>query len=82
VDIHSKFPNLSNWAEKNETPWFQNGQVQLYGTKCLDVINGVNADGTMVQVWDCGINTTVSQQFGYTAFGDNQWVCKIYYNVA
>ena len=53
---------------------FQDGQVQLNGTKCLDVINGVNADGTKLQIWDCEINTAVNQQFIYTAFGDNQWV--------
>lgn len=51
---------------------FQNGQVQLYSTKCLDVINGVNADGTKVQIWDCEVPIAVNQQFNYTPFGDNQ----------
>jgi hypothetical protein len=50
----------------------QNGQIQIYGSKCLDVTGNVNADGTMLQVWDC--SATTSQQFVYTGFGDNQWV--------
>ncbi|KIM83559.1 carbohydrate-binding module family 13 protein [Piloderma croceum F 1598] len=50
---------------------FTNDQVQIYGNKCLDVTNGVNADGTKVQVWDCEIDIAFDQQFVYTPFGDN-----------
>lgn len=50
---------------------FKNGQVTLYsGSKCLDVVNGVNKDGTKLQVWDCGASSgsgqNKNQQFYYT----------------
>lgn len=40
----------------------------------MDVINGTNVDGTLLQVWDCGIPAAANQQFEYTAYGDNQYV--------
>ncbi|KIM76660.1 carbohydrate-binding module family 13 protein [Piloderma croceum F 1598] len=51
------------------------GAVSLYnGAKCLDVTDGKNADGTKLQVWDCGSGNP-NQEFSYTKFGDNhiQW---------
>jgi len=51
------------------------GAISLYGhTKCMDVTNGKNSDGTKVQVWDC-VYKSSNQEFGYTKFGDNhiQW---------
>jgi len=53
---------------------FTNGQVQLYGSKCLDVTGGVNADGTKLQLWDCEPSDAANQQFVYTGFGDNHLV--------
>ena len=50
---------------------FNNGAVTINGTKCLDVVDGNNADGTQVQIWDCGTNN-VNQQWYYT--GDNRSV--------
>ena len=38
-------------------------------TFCLDVTNGVNADGTLVQVWECVPGNT-NQEWYYT--GDNR----------
>jgi hypothetical protein len=29
-------------------------QIRIFGTKCLDVTAGVNADGTKLQIWECG----------------------------
>ncbi|KAF7974317.1 hypothetical protein HWV62_12484 [Athelia sp. TMB] len=37
----------------------------------MDVINGTNVDGTLLQVWGCEIPAAVNQQFEYTAYGDN-----------
>ena len=68
------FQHARNDSREIETLYIQNGQVQIYGSKCLDVTNGLNADGTKLQVWDCEIPSAINQQFGYTAFGDNQWV--------
>lgn len=28
--------------------------VRVFGTKCLSVVDGVNANGAEVQIWDCG----------------------------
>ena len=45
---------------------FEGGSVNLFGnTKCLDIIDGVNADGTKLQIWDCGSGNP-NQQFYYT----------------
>ena len=51
---------------------FDGGSVKLFGnTKCLDVKDGVNADGTKLQIWDCTANNP-NQQFYYT--GDYRYV--------
>ncbi|KAF7296340.1 hypothetical protein HMN09_01104100 [Mycena chlorophos] len=34
------------------------GTLQIYGDKCLDVTNGVNADGTLLQIWTCASGNT------------------------
>jgi hypothetical protein len=47
------------------------GTVTLYGTKCLDVTNGVNSNGNKLQVWDCGTNNP-NQQWFYEGYGANQ----------
>lgn len=52
---------------------FNGGSVKLFSnTKCLDVIGGVNADGTKLQIWDCSTNNNPNQQFYYT--GDYRYV--------
>ena len=49
---------------------FTGGTVNIFnGTKCLDVTNGANADGTLLQIWDCVAYNT-NQQWYYT--GDNR----------
>jgi len=30
-----------------------NGPIQIFGDKCLDVTDGVDADGTKLQIWTC-----------------------------
>ncbi|KAJ7642112.1 ricin B lectin domain-containing protein, partial [Roridomyces roridus] len=34
------------------------GQLQIFGSKCIDVKDGVNADGTELQIWDCTAGNT------------------------
>lgn len=49
---------------------FANGAISVFdGSKCLDVTNGVDADGTNLQVWDC-VSGNANQQWTYS--GANQ----------
>jgi hypothetical protein len=51
------------------------GAISLYNhTKCMDVADGANKDGTKVQVWDF-VYEGSNRGFGYTKYGDNhiQW---------
>ena len=47
--------------------WLLNGGTLsvFNGTKCLDVKDGVDADGTQLQVWDCTEGDT-NQQWYFT----------------
>jgi len=46
---------------------FKNGAVTAYGgTKCLDVIGGVNLNGVKLQIWDCSSNSPDQQWFWTT----------------
>ena len=44
---------------------FNNGQVRVFGNKCLDVTNGANNDGTKLQIWTC-FDGSVNQLWDYT----------------
>lgn len=39
------------------------GQFRLFGDKCLDVTDGVDNDGTKLQIWKCGDDSNPNQQF-------------------
>ena len=57
-------------ALANQAWLFTGGTVNIFnGTKCLDVKDGVDADGTLIQLWDCTAGNT-NQQWFYT--GDNR----------
>ena len=45
---------------------FEDGSVKVFGSKCLDVVNGQNVDGTKLQIWTCSTNKDPNQQFFYT----------------
>ncbi|KAJ7447316.1 ricin B lectin domain-containing protein [Mycena galericulata] len=47
--------------------------ITVYGDKCIDVTNGVNADGTPLQIWDCVAGST-NQQWNSLTDGTIQWV--------
>ena len=39
-------------------------QLQIYGDKCVDVTDGVNAEGTALQIWTCDAqNANPNQRF-------------------
>lgn len=46
-----------------------NGNVVVFGNKCLDVAAGVNADGTKLHLWTCGENN--ANQNWYYSKWDN-----------
>jgi len=46
------------------------------GSKCLDVTNGANSDGTKMQVWSCGSGTNANQQFTLDSAGHITWTGK------
>jgi len=51
--------------------------VRVYGGKCLDVIDGVNQDGTKLQVWGCGPNPNANKKFSYNKWDNTlTWVGK------
>ncbi|KAJ7469970.1 ricin B lectin domain-containing protein [Mycena galericulata] len=51
------------------------GSLQIFGNKCLDVTNGVDADGTKLQIWTCfsgNTNQLWEPEFG--SVGNIFWV--------
>ncbi|KAJ6477672.1 ricin B lectin domain-containing protein [Mycena sanguinolenta] len=53
------------------------GSLQIFGDKCLDVTDGVDADGTRLQIWTCASGNTNQlwePKFGAQALGNIFWV--------
>ncbi|KAM6503981.1 carbohydrate-binding module family 13 protein [Amanita muscaria] len=48
----------------SQTWVFTNGEVRVFGNKCLDVTNGGNYDGNKLQIWTC-YNGDTNQQWYY-----------------
>ncbi|KIL59005.1 carbohydrate-binding module family 13 protein [Amanita muscaria Koide BX008] len=48
----------------SQTWVFTNGEVRVFGNKCLDVTNGGNYDGNKLQIWTCYDGDT-NQQWYY-----------------
>jgi len=48
------------------------GPITAFGSKCLDVTNGVNSNGVKLQFWTCGQNNR-NQQFTILNSGAIQW---------
>jgi hypothetical protein len=40
-------------AKTNQLWTFDGSGVRIFGNKCLDVKDGVNSDGTKLQIWTC-----------------------------
>ena len=59
---------LQFFSKNHRHPFPKSGYPELLP---LHRTNGKNADGTKIQVWDCGTNNP-NQQFDYTKYGDNQ----------
>ncbi|KAJ7490745.1 ricin B lectin domain-containing protein [Mycena latifolia] len=47
---------LNSWVVPNGSGAV--GPLKIFGDKCLDVTNGVNADGTKLQIWTCAAGNT------------------------
>lgn len=47
---------------------FNGGTVRVFGGKCLDVSDGLNVDGTKLQIWGCGPDNNANQKWYY-----NKW---------
>jgi hypothetical protein len=56
------------WGGVNQQ-WtlLSNGELQVYGNKCLDVPNHATTAGTQVQIWDC--HGQANQQWTLNADG-------------
>ncbi|KAJ7254834.1 ricin B lectin domain-containing protein [Mycena rebaudengoi] len=53
------------------------GPLQIFGNKCLDVKDGVNADGTRLQIWTCASgNTNQLWEPEFGSVGNIVWVGK------
>ncbi|QRV77601.1 ricin-type beta-trefoil lectin domain protein [Ceratobasidium sp. AG-Ba] len=52
-----------------------NGNIKIYGNKCLDVKDGKVADGTKLQIWTCG-NANANQNWYYTDDNHLAWTNK------
>ncbi|KAK7055918.1 ricin B-type lectin domain-containing protein [Favolaschia claudopus] len=52
----------------NQRWTFNGGSVKAFSNKCLDVVDGKNANGVKLQIWTCG-SGNANQQWYYT--GDN-----------
>ncbi|KAJ7628034.1 ricin B lectin domain-containing protein, partial [Mycena polygramma] len=47
--------------------------IQAFGNKCIDVTDGVNADGTKLQIWTC-VEGSANQQYLWINNGTQiQW---------
>lgn len=59
---------LQTCTGANAQKWtFTGGTVRVHGNKCLDVTDGINRDGTRLQIWTCSANNP-NQQWYY-----NKW---------
>ncbi|THU82741.1 carbohydrate-binding module family 13 protein [Dendrothele bispora CBS 962.96] len=45
---------------------FTGTTLQVFDNKCLDVTNGKNANGVLLQIWTCSNNGNPNQKFWYT----------------
>ncbi|KAJ7192229.1 ricin B lectin domain-containing protein [Mycena pura] len=59
---------VSFFTKQNTSPQ----QIKVFGDKCIDVTNGVNADGTKLQIWTCA-NQNTNQMWVSRTDGTFQW---------
>ncbi|KAJ7214166.1 ricin B lectin domain-containing protein [Mycena haematopus] len=72
-DCNTESPANQDWSLSFYTREPAGPQpITIFGDKCIDVTNGVNADGTKLQIWTC-VEGSPNQQ--WTSFSDNtlQW---------
>ncbi|KAK7038571.1 hypothetical protein R3P38DRAFT_547780 [Favolaschia claudopus] len=53
------------------------GALKIFGNKCLDVTDGINTDGTRLQIWICASgNTNQLWEPEFGSVGSIQWAGK------
>ncbi|KAJ7579743.1 ricin B lectin domain-containing protein, partial [Mycena floridula] len=68
-------PYIEAWTVENggsDTDIGPATNLRVFGDKCLDVKDGVNANGTKVQIWTCGENNP-NQKFNVNWDGSISW---------
>lgn len=50
---------------------FTGGSVRVFGDKCLDVTEGINQDGTKLQIWTCTATGSINQSWYYNKWDNN-----------
>ncbi|KAH6871464.1 macrophage activating glycoprotein [Coprinopsis sp. MPI-PUGE-AT-0042] len=58
-------------GEANQKWVFTGGGVRVFGNKCLDVTEGVNQDGTKLQIWTCTATGSINQSWYYNKWDNN-----------
>ncbi|KAJ7728575.1 ricin B lectin domain-containing protein [Mycena maculata] len=77
-DCGSNATSLNSWVVPNGQD--EVGTIQIFGDKCLDVTNGVDADGTLLQIWTCATGNTSKSlsesSFSFTVdlLEDQMWI--------
>ncbi|KAF7373795.1 hypothetical protein MSAN_00591200 [Mycena sanguinolenta] len=67
--------NVTFWIPTEEDGPARNSgpqQITIFGDKCIDVTNGVNADGTKLQIWTC-VKGSTNQQWISVTDSTFQW---------
>jgi hypothetical protein len=58
-DCNTESPDNQDWALSFFTREPAGPQpITIFGDKCIDVVNGINADGTPLQIWTCAEGNT------------------------
>ncbi|KAK7461783.1 hypothetical protein VKT23_008215 [Stygiomarasmius scandens] len=52
---------------------FTGTTVQVFGNKCLDVVDGKNVNGVQLQIWTCSNNGNPNQKYWYTGDYHLSW---------
>ncbi|KAG8824032.1 hypothetical protein FRC19_002709 [Serendipita sp. 401] len=63
---------VNGGAEENTSNAGPATQIRIYGNKCLDVKDGVDQDGTKLQIWTC-YDGSVNQLWRVNGAGDISW---------
>ncbi|KAG8869731.1 hypothetical protein FRC20_000975 [Serendipita sp. 405] len=63
---------VNGGAEENTSNAGSATQIRIYGNKCLDVKDGIDQDGTKLQIWTC-YDGSINQLWQVNGAGDISW---------